>query len=166
MFTILLLGIIVMAASSSQSMDIHFLQLQRVRNPENAKHLFTLTHTEKTEFRQCACGIFAFCSRVAQVGSWQICLWTIKVLHRVGSRREPRCPVILDILQTAWTSCRAVCATDGWSLELTSLFFFLAGTVIVSHHYNHLRVRVCFMLCLCARDELFGVVWVEGAAGK
>lgn len=152
MFTILLLGIIVMAASSSQSMDIHFLQLQRVRNPENAKHLLTLTHTEKTEFRQCACGIFAFCSRVAQVGSWQICLWTIKVLHRVGSRREPRCPVILDILQTAWTSCRAVCATDGWSLELTSLFFFswLAPSscliTITTWEWG------CVSCCVCVRE--------------
>lgn len=99
---------------------------------------------------------------IYNAGCWCAFLRTIKVALRVSGHRVPRHPRNLAVHQTARMSCKAVCTTDGWSVELLFLSF---GTVTVSHHHSHLRARgvvcVCVRVCLFIWELRFGC-----AAGK
>lgn len=59
---------------------------------------------------------------IYNVGCWCSFFRTIKVAHGVGGQRMPRHPRILAVHQTARMSCKAVCTTDGWSVEMNSYF--------------------------------------------
>lgn len=93
---------------------------------------------------------------IYNAGCWCAFLRTIKVALRVSGHRVPRHPRNLAVHQTARMSCKAVCTTDGWSVELLFLSF---GTVTVSHHHSHLRARGVVCLCVCV--YLFGSLGLD-----
>lgn len=91
--------------------------------------------------------------RINNVGCWCTFLRTIKVEHGAGGRRVPRHPRNLAVRQTARMSRKAVCTTDGWSVQLTSYFSGLALSpcliIIPTWEWG------CVLCCVCGGGYLF-----------
>lgn len=105
--------------------------------------------------------------RINNVGCWCTFLRTIKVEHGAGGRRVPRHPRNLAVRQTARMSRKAVCTTDGWSVQLTSYFSGLALSlcliIIPTWEWG------CVLCCVCGGGYLFffrGGLRLGCAAGK
>lgn len=114
------------------------------------------------------CTVFSLFSsfwHIYNVGCECAFLRTIKVKHGVDGHRVPRHPRNLAVHQTARMSCKAVCTTDGWSVQLTSYFSRLAlsACLITIPTWEQGFYVVCVCMWRCA---FVSAVRLGCAAGK
>lgn len=93
-------------------------------------------------------------------------LRTIKVEHGAGGHRVPRHPRNLAVHQTARMSRKAVCTTDGWSVQLTSYSSRLALSPCLITIPSWECVLCCVCVCVCGGVYLFWGLRLEYAAGN
>lgn len=82
-------------------------------------------------------------------------LRTIKVEHGAGGHRVPRHPRNLAVHQTARMSRKAVCTTDGWSVQLTSYSSRLALSPCLITIPSWECVLCCVCVCVCVSRCVF-----------